>query len=164
MRLSSHFSVLYRLAPVLVVFVSRPVYAQSSSLSLGTGSAMRSGSVTLNLSLSAAPVAPAGLQWTVSFPSDVASISSSAGAALTAAGKSLNCNPAAGKVTCLVSGMNTTEIGAGTLASLQVTLAPSGSNSTVSLPLSNVMGSLADGTSASVSGTGGSVTVTSQPA
>ena len=130
-------------------------------MSLGSGSATRGGSVSLNLSLNTSGSAPAGVQWTASYPaSDVASVNATAGAALTAAGKSLTCNASGGTIICLTSGMNSSVINSGVVAVLQVTLTSTGSASSISLPLSNVMGALPDGTLAAVSGSGGTVTAT----
>src|SRR5690348_9244117 len=84
------------LAALLVI--SSSAYGQTT-LSLGSGSATRGGSVSLNLSLNTSGSAPAGVQWTASYPaSDVASVNATAGAALTAAGKSLTCNASGGTI------------------------------------------------------------------
>ena len=136
-------------------------YAQGPSLSLASGSALKGGALSLNLSLNAATSIPAGLQWTLSYsPSDISSLSATAGPALTGAGKTLNCNSSTGSVMCLASGMNATNINSGVVAVVTATLSPTSSSSLDSIPISNVMGALGDGTSLSVSGTGGTISVT----
>src|SRR5215467_8423039 len=135
--------------------------AQSSSMSIGSGSAVRGGSVPLTISLASGSAAPAGVQWTLSYPtSDISSVTASAGAALTAAGKTLSCNPQAGTITCQASGMNGNVIGAGAVAVLNVTLSTTGTGTSLSLPLSGVMGALPDGNAATMTGAGGTITVT----
>jgi uncharacterized protein (TIGR03437 family) len=152
------YRTLLSLAALLAI--SSSAYGQTT-LSLGSGSATRGGSVSLNLSLNTSGSAPAGVQWTVSYPaSDVASVSATAGAALTAAGKSLSCNASGGTIICLTSGMNSSVINSGVVAVLGLTLTSTGSASSISLPLSNVIGALPDGTLATVSGSGGTVAAT----
>src|SRR4051812_16242038 len=138
--------------------------AQTTSLSLSSGSAIPGRSVSLNLSLNSGASAPAGLQWSVSFPtSDVASVTAAAGSALSAAGKNLNCNAAAGTITCIAAGMNSAVINSGVVATLAVQLSSTGTGTTLSLAVSKPLGVLPDGTASTVSATGGTVTVSTQP-
>ena len=125
-----------------VLLMTSSAQSQTASLSLRSGSASRGGSVALNLGLSASGAGPGSLQWTLSYPtSDVVSLSTTVGAALTAAGKSLNCSPKSGSVTCVASGINGNGIANGVVAVVTVTLSPT-SSSLVSLPVTNVMGAL----------------------
>src|SRR5579871_3613263 len=146
------------LLPVLLS--GRLAYAQGPSLSLASGSTVKGSALSLNLSLNAGSSAPAGLQWTLSYaPSDISSLTMSAGSALTAAGKTLSCNAGTGSVMCLASGMNATAIGSGVVAVVTATLNPSSVNTLDSIPISNVMGALGNGSSVTVAGAGGTITV-----
>src|SRR5215471_3669537 len=79
-------------------------YAQTVSLSLATGSIAPGTAASLNLSLGGS-AGPASLEWTLTYPaSSVSALSVTAGAALTAAGKSLICLPGVGTYQCLASG------------------------------------------------------------
>jgi uncharacterized protein (TIGR03437 family) len=136
-------------------------YAQSPSLSLASGSAVKGATLSLNLSLNAATSAPAGLQWTLSYtPADVASLNLVAGPVLTAAGKTLNCSAGVGSVTCLATGINTNAIGSGVVAVVTAALSPTSSSSLDALPLTKVLGTYPDGTLLAVAGTGGAISVT----
>jgi uncharacterized protein (TIGR03437 family) len=145
---------------LLGLLLSSSAYAQGPSLSLASGSAPIGGSVSLNLSLNAGASSPAALQWTLSYvPSGISSLSMVAGPALTAAGKTLNCNSSSGSVICLATGMNANTITSGVVAVVTATVAAT-SSSLDSISIGNVLGSLPDGTSLSVSGTGGTISVT----
>src|SRR4051812_45590199 len=89
---------------IILVTVS-PSFAQTSSLSLTSGSTIVGGSVDLGLVLNApAGNSPAALQWTLTYSAAaVTGFSFVADPALTSAGKSLQCAGAAGSYTCLVS-------------------------------------------------------------
>ena len=135
------------------------IHAQGS-LALSSTSAARGSSVVLDLTLANAGTAPAGVEWTLSFPpSDVASVSTTEGPALIAAGKTVYCNTGTGTVKCLAAGMNNNGIASGVVAKVTVTLNTTGSSLSVPLPLTNPGGAAPDGSALSVSGTGGSVTV-----
>ncbi|MEI4861646.1 hypothetical protein Q8G41_29090, partial [Klebsiella pneumoniae] len=72
-----------------------PLGAQTASLNLGSAVVASGATATVNLSLSGS-AGPAGVQWALTYPSaSVAALSVSPGPALTAAGKSLICSPAA---------------------------------------------------------------------
>src|SRR3977135_4271302 len=78
---------------------------QSVTLAVGPEFATGGGSVTVPINLtSSGGASAAGLQWTLSYSSDVTGVTFSAGIAAANAGKSLVC---AGN-TCLIYGLNTT--------------------------------------------------------
>src|SRR5580693_6587510 len=83
---------------IVCLLSARAAFAQVGldSLVLSSGTAASNGSVALGLELtSLAGSEPAVIEWTLTyFPANVAFISVSAGAALTAAGKTLNCSGA----------------------------------------------------------------------
>lgn len=103
----------------------------------------------LNLSATGAPgnlavsfvgagTAPAGLQWTLVYPSgQISSIGATAGPAATAAGKTLSCNSTPGFFTCLATGLNRNAISAGVVANIQFTPI---NNTTPSVSLANLVG------------------------
>jgi hypothetical protein len=148
-----------RIILFLLFLLSGSFAFSQTTLNVASGSAVQGGSVPLNVSLTAS-ISPAALQWTVSYaPGDVASVSIAAGAALTAAGKTITCNAISGSTTCVAAGMNANTIGNGAVAVVTVTLASSTSSSSVPVSIGNAVGVLADGTAAAVSGTAGAITV-----
>src|SRR5436853_7807103 len=93
------------------------VSSQQSSLSLASGTAVQGGSVSLNLSLSAST--SSAVQWTLSYSAaDVASVSVAGGPVLTSAGKTAQCRTTSNAVICLASGLNSTTIPDGVVATV----------------------------------------------
>jgi len=116
-----------------------PAAAQVPSLSLSSGTGNPGTTLSLALSLGEGGTAPAGLQWTLVYPSNqISSSGATAGPAATAAGKTLSCASASGLLTCVVIGLNTNAIGAGVVANVQVTLAVDAT--TTSIGISNPVG------------------------
>src|SRR6185312_11748011 len=100
------------------------VLGQAGILNISSSNSDPGGTVALNISLSGSTVSPAGLQWTVLYPSSqVSSIAEFVGPAATAAGKTIYCSSGPGYINCLLSGLNDNLIAAGTIATVQVTLA-----------------------------------------
>ena len=137
---------------------SEPDKAQSDSLVLSSASVVPGGTVALNLSLtSPAAGEPAGLQWTLTYsPSDISSITASAGAAATAAGKFLLCSGTAGSYTCLLTGLNTNVIQNGAVAVVTVTV--SANVTQTSIGITNALGTSPAGDTIPIAATGGSIT------
>ena len=89
-------------------------FAQSTALSLSSGSGIPGSVAMLNLVLSVSGTQPAALQWTLNYStSDFSAIAVTAGSAATTAGKAVSCNSTAGNVTCLISGINFNTISSG---------------------------------------------------
>lgn len=123
--LTTYFRLLFAVAARFLVF-ALPVFGQTASLVLDSGTAASDGTATLNLRLTSLPGSePAALQWNFSYASNVRSISATAGSAATLAGKSLTCSSAAGSYSCLLTGMNANAITIGTVAVISVNLSPS---------------------------------------
>ena len=123
-----------------------------TSLSLSSGNALSGAPGSLTLSLSSPEgSAPAALEWTLPYPSGITGFTVSAGPALVAAGKSINCAGNASAYTCLASGSNSTAIGNGTVAtiSFNTPAAPS-----ISVTITNTMAASTTGSSLAISGTG----------
>jgi hypothetical protein len=134
--------------------------ASAQTLSLASGSAVKGGSISLNLSLNAGASTPAGLQWTLSYPSsEITSFSMAAGPVLAAAGKSLSCAPGAGTIRCLVTGMNSTAIASGVVAVATATVSSGATASVESIPMTNTMAAFPDGTNLSIAGSGGTISL-----
>jgi uncharacterized protein (TIGR03437 family) len=156
MSLKSRFS--RHIFFLLILASSRLALAQTT-LSLDSGSAALGGSVSVNLHMTGA-AAPAGLQWTLSYPSaDIASVTVAAGYALGAAGKTVTCSAGLALVTCVASGMNATTIGNGSVAVVTMTLASAAVDASIPISVSGLFGVLPDGTETAVSGSGGVISV-----
>src|SRR5215471_9976190 len=102
---------------------SRTACAQTSSLTLSSGTTS-GGSITLSLSLtSPAGSEPSAIQWSLTYPAaNITSITASVGSAAAAAGKTVLCSPVAGLYTCVVYGTNSDKIANGTVANVTVTM------------------------------------------
>ena len=153
---------LWILTVLFSLFAPGPVFGQTTSLTLSSGTTALSGTVTLplNLTVPSGNSNPVALQWVVSYaPGDVVSLNIAAGSVLTASAKTLSCNAISGFTTCLATGMNSNSIGDGTVAVITVTLATSTSGPSVPVSIVNTLGVLAGGTAATVSGVGGTITV-----
>ena len=132
-----------------------------TSLSLASGSAAQGGSTSLNLTLNVASgTAPAAVQWQLTYPAGIASMSVTTGAALSSAGKAVSCNAVSGAVTCVASGNNAATIPNGVVAAVNVTLASTVSGSSIAIGVGGTGGSDATGGALAVNGTGNTVSVT----
>lgn len=121
-----------------------PVVAQVSSLNLSSATSGPGSGISLALSLATGSTSPAGVQWTFTYsPSQISGVSATAGPAITAAGKTLSCAGAPGSFTCVAAGLNTNSIGSGVVASVQVTMAPTAT--TTSVNITNPVGVSAGG-------------------
>jgi uncharacterized protein (TIGR03437 family) len=143
------------------LYTSTALQGQTGSLALASGSVAAGGAITLNLNWAApATNVPAGLEWAFTYaPGNIASVSSvAAGPTLAASGKTLNCNATTGTVICLATGMNANPIGSGVIATISVVLPPTIASS-IPISIGNLVAVLADGTSATVTGSGGIITV-----
>ena len=141
------------------LFFADVALSQSATLALSSASVLRGGSVALNLSLTSATAAPAGLQWTLNYsPNDITAISATSGAASTAAGKSISCAGNSGSYTCLATGVNSTTIGNGVVAVVNVTTSLTAAPST-SITLPGTLGVTLNADALTVNGTGGTITI-----
>jgi len=144
-----------RLSLFLVAALSSLAQAQMLSLSSGTASA--DGTVSLNLNLtSLSGQSPASLQWSLTHdPAHVGAITLSAGPAATGVGKDLTCNQSPGETTCVLSGLNASEIANGAVAVVNATIVPGTGNT--ALGISNTLGSSAEGSEIALGGSGGTI-------
>jgi len=134
------------------------LFAQSS-LALSSSTAASGGSASLSLSLSApAGTNVAALQWTLTYPTTVSNVSVTAGAALTAAVKTVTCASTTGGLKCVASGVNANTIANGVVATVSATVSGSAS---ISVGVSGVLGATPDGSAISLAATGGTITLVS---
>src|SRR5689334_3064985 len=113
-------------AAVVLAFLPSAAFAQIS-LALSSASIAPGGTATLNLSLtSTTGSSPAGTQWTFAYsPATLTLVSTQAGPAAAAAGKSISCTAGAGTYQCLVWGLNSTTIPNGVIATATFAVAAS---------------------------------------
>jgi uncharacterized protein (TIGR03437 family) len=146
---------------ILILLFSPWIVLAQSSLILASSAAVAGSPVSLNLSLSSPSGATvAALEWTLTYPSNWANLSVSAGPALTAAGKTLTCAAAPAGYSCVASGINATAIANGVIATVSATVSGSGA---ISVGISG-SASTPGGEPASVAATAGTVTVSPPPA
>ncbi len=145
------------IAPILA---SLAIAAQTSSLSLSSGSGSPGSIVTLGLSLTAAGGQPESLQWTITYPTrDFSGLTVSAGAAASSAGKSITCNSAAGISSCVAWGLNSNMIPNGLVASITLTVSALPADSAAVIQVSGGDSASLAGSSVATSTVSGSVTI-----
>src|ERR1700679_1857250 len=156
------WSILNRSAKLLPILCSLGLlsptlsFAQSSVLALSSASVQAGSVVNLTISLTSAyPGQDQGLEWTLSLPPGVTSVTTTAGAAASAAAKRLTCL----NQICLLEGMNATPISNGVVGVVSLTLASSASGN-LPIQLSNPVEALKNGEGGVISATAGTVSVT----
>lgn len=109
--------------------------AQTAALSLSSGSGAPGSVVTLDLMLTATTAQPAGLEWTVNYPTkDISALSVSAGSGTEG---SISCNNTPGSSTCAVWSTNSNTISNGVVATLAFTIAGSTTDPSAAVQVSN---------------------------
>jgi len=144
-----------------VLFWTASAFAQNPSLSLDSGSVAAGGSISLNLSLTdGGGRAPAAIQWMMAYPPwDMTSFGITAGPALSSAGKTLHCMPGTGWITCVVSGLNSNQIGSGVVGVVTLTITPSPGNSSDTIAILGVTGAYSDATLANITAAGSTISI-----
>jgi hypothetical protein len=133
--------------------------AQTVNLSLGSGSATRGGSISLNLTL-AGGAQPAAIEWSLGYSTtDISSITVSAGASTNSAGKTIACSNGTGSVMCLVYGINSTTISDGIVAQVAVNLAPATTSSSTTIQLAGAVAASSAGTSLPTTASAGVIAI-----
>ncbi|HTA45567.1 MAG TPA: choice-of-anchor D domain-containing protein [Bryobacteraceae bacterium] len=116
-----------------VCFV-RSAFAQTTSLGLSSATAVPGGSLNLGLAIAVSGTAPAGIEWTLTFPpSQISAISVTPGPAAIAAAKAISCASVSGSYTCLLAGLNINTLSSGIAANVRITLAPNASTTAVGI-------------------------------
>jgi hypothetical protein len=152
------------IATVVSLLSARVSFGQlgPDSLALSSGTAGSNGGIALNLSLtSPAGSEPTAVQWTLTYPpANVVSISVNSGAAITAAGKSLNCFGGGGTFSCVASAMNSAIISNGVVGVVNLTMAAGLTNTSIGISSSGASSPAGEGIVLFTTGgivTGGSV-------
>ncbi len=138
--------------------------AAQATLTVVTGSGAPGGTVTVVVSLNTNGTQPAAVQFDLTYPtadlSPAAGTFYATGSAAGAAGKSTTCGiPSTGDVRCVIAGFNTTAMTTGNVASITFRIANT-TDTSAALRLSGVSGADASGHSLTLTGAGGSVTIT----
>lgn len=145
--------------------ISLGCFAQTVAMGLSSASGNPGSAVTLDLTMDGGSTDPAAsVEWTVGYStSDFSSVTVTAGAASTGAGKSVSCNSTAGAMTCLAWSESSTPIQNGVVASVVLTI--SASTQSTSSPVQLGTGLASDGSGASLitSTSGGVVTILQPP-
>ena len=149
---------------LLLVIQTSAAICQNVALSMGSGSASPGGTVVLGLSMAASGGAlPSALQFTANYSAtDVTAASAAAGASAVAAAKSLQCQPRAGSITCVLFGLNTTTIGNGIVANLTFTIASNTAASATSISLTGTSASNGAGTAIPATSSNGVISIAQQ--
>jgi hypothetical protein len=138
-------------------FLTVAVGAHASVLSLSSTTAPADTPVTLSLTLdSASGTEPSAVQWIVTFPSGPATVESAvAGPAAESAGKTLTCaSQTAGSYSCILYSLGSSAIPNGVVAQMTVR-----TSSTAVFNVEQTAGASPDAASVAVSGSGGTVSV-----
>jgi Malectin domain len=136
----------------IVLLSTGILWGVTGTLALSPGSVSGS-SASLNLTLASGDSQPAGIQWTLSYPSgSILSVNASSAAA----GKSISCAAAPGTYTCLLVGQNSSLIANGVVAALNVTMAAG--TPSAAIGLTNTQGATFDGLLLTFTGTGTTIT------
>jgi hypothetical protein len=117
-------------------------------LALSSGAAPHGSPAALNLILTGViKDAPASLQFKLVYvPADFSAVEVSAGPTAKEAKKSASCRPAAGTLTCLIFGMNTTTIRNGIVAEVRATPAAGSKNTERAIAIEEVSAASPAGT------------------
>ncbi len=102
----------------LSLFVTKGVCFAQVTVEVGSASAVAGGAGSANISISTTSGnAPPGVQWTLTYSeTDISRMTLVPAIAITSAGKAISCATGAGSVKCIVSGLNTTPIPSGIIA------------------------------------------------
>jgi hypothetical protein len=132
------------LAPVAVLICAAVLLAQypvSIALSPSAPSGQVQPGSTVNIPLNmSATTPPAGLQFSVTQPPEIAALSVQAGAAATAAGKSIACATSSNVTTCIITGVNQLTMANGVVANILATVSATTPSLGTTINFSNALG------------------------
>jgi hypothetical protein len=150
-----------RIVLIFLTFIACASWLPAASLTLGTGTAPPTTTVSLPLSWTGGGDSVSSLEWTLILSTaDFSGVQITAGPAATQAGKSLQCQMVStGKYACLLTGMNAAVIPDGILANAILTVAGSVSTSTAQISLTSAAGATPAGDAETVVATGSAVTI-----
>ena len=146
---------------LLVISFHCLALGQTIGLSVGSATVAAGGSTLLNLSLTESGGAqPAGLEWALGYsPANVSSITVTAGAAATSAGKTIACSTGTGGLTCLLYGVNSAPISNGVVAQIAVNLSPTTTSTSTAIQIGGTVAVSSAGSAIPTSGSGGVVSI-----
>jgi hypothetical protein len=147
-----------------VLTVSAPPPVTAPTLAAGAVSGQTGTTVNLPITFNPGSTSVAGLQFNLTLPAGLSAGTVAAGSVVTAAGKSISSNLSGNVLSVIVFGLNQTTIGAGSLATIPLTIAAGTAAGTLALPISAAVYTNAAGAPiAAGASTNGSVTVTAPP-
>ena len=133
---------------------------QSVTLSLGSGSGTEGGTVAFPVTMvTTGGAQPTAFEFSFSYTSDITSVSVVVGSAAAAANKSVSCSG----TTCIVWGMDSTVIAAGSVAVATFQISSSPSTKTIPTQITNVVVSDPKGNSIPGSGISGTISIPVTP-
>src|SRR3989338_3069086 len=112
--------------------------AAQPSLTVGSASGQAGTTVSFPIDFNPSTASVTGLQFDLTLPASISTVSVTGGAILTSAGKLLSTNLMSGTWRFVIFGLNQNTIGAGTLATAQVMIALSAPAGTLSIPVTAV--------------------------
>ena len=131
----------------------------SQNITVGSASGNRGSSIDLPVSFNAGSTSVSSMQFDLSIPSGLSYTSISTGSAASSAGKSAAANLNGTTLRVFISGLNQNTIGTGQLASIRLAISSTASLGSLSVNISGITASNPSGSSVSVTGTNGAVTV-----
>jgi hypothetical protein len=145
---------------VLAIF-HRVALSQTIGLSVGSATVTPGSSTSLNLSMTAsAGAGPTALEWIIGYsPADVSSVTVTAAAAATSAGKTVACSSGTGSLTCLLYGVNSAMISNGVVAQLAVHLSRSATSTSTAIRINGAMAATGAGSAIPTTGSTGLITI-----
>ena len=131
------------------------------TLTVGTASGQAGGTIDITLSFTPGTTPVSTLQGDLILPAGVSYASITTAQAAAEAGKSVSANMVGGHaLRVLVFGINQNAIGAGALAIVRLTIAPTVTPGTFPIPMTGIVTAAPDTTGVTASGAAGAVTVT----
>jgi hypothetical protein len=131
------------------------------TLAVGSGSGAAGTSVDIPITFNPTTDSVAGIQFSLTLPASVSTVSVTAGSAATSAGKSVSTNKNGSTWIFVVFGLNQNTIAAGPLLTARVLIAPNALAGNLNLPISGVSYSSPSGTNvAAGASTAGTIVVT----
>lgn len=137
MRIENTIAFGVGLAMAVAMACPSPSWAASATLSLDPVSGQAGTTVDIPIRLDPGTNAVSAIQLNLLLPTAVTAVSATAGAVATAAGKSVSTNVSGTTWTLLIFGLNQTAIGAGTLATARVTIAPGTPDGNLTIAVAN---------------------------
>ena len=150
---------------VIALTASSIAQATTAALSLSTASGAPGANVTLDISLTPGTgTQSAAVQWDLTYSTTDLSLVSgtydTTGSAGSGAGKAVDCNAiSSSDVRCIVSGLNTTSIGNGVIASITFKIAAGTSDTSTLVSMTGAAASDGSGNALALSGSGATVNI-----